>query len=72
MLRSHECKKDGKDNTYWALVEAVLPPEGARPPDGPAADHAVLWRLVLAGVQLETGLVRKQGLQVACGSNYLP
>jgi hypothetical protein len=29
-LRSHGRKKDGKDHTYWSLVEAVRTPDGPR------------------------------------------
>ena len=29
-LRSHGRKKDGKDHTYWSLVETVRTPDGPR------------------------------------------
>jgi len=29
-LRSHGRKKDGKDHTYWSLVENVRTPDGPR------------------------------------------
>ena len=29
-LRSHERKKDGKDHTYWSLVETVRTRDGPR------------------------------------------